>query len=175
MHTKPLEPNEPVVLALVDAVMAWQGALEQTLSTSGLNYGKWILLRAICQNAFVRHEPLAGAMLIDAACAERMLNELHDDGWVEYAGTGTPRISAAAEGRVERVWGAVKALHSVSVSPFSSHERVALGTLLQRMKLTLSDHSARRSRGTASEPMTVPTPAGRAAAGSTGAMQSLSA
>lgn len=175
MHTKPLEPNEPVVLALIEAVMAWQGALEQTLSASGLNYGKWVLLRAIWQNAFVRHEPLAGALLIDVASSERMLGELHDDGWVEYSSTGAPRIPAAAEARVERVWGAVKALHSVSVSPFNSHERVALGTLLQRMKLTLSDHSARRSRGTAAEPIAVPSAAVRAAAVNAPAMQSVSA
>ena len=175
MHTKPLEPNEPVVLALVGAVMAWQAALEQTLSASGLNYGKWILLRAIWQNAFVRHEPLAGTMLIDVASSERMLGELHDDGWVEYSSTGAPRIPAAAEHRVERVWGAVKALHSVSVSPFNSHERVALGTLLQRMKLTLSDHSARRSRGTAAEPITVPSAAARVTAVGAPAMQSVSA
>jgi hypothetical protein len=51
---------------------------------------------------------------------------------------------------------------------------VALGTLLQRMKLTLSDHSARRSRGTAAEPMIVPA-ASRAAAGGSGAIQPLSA
>ncbi len=175
MHTKPLEPNEPVVLALVDAVIAWQGALEQTLSTSGLNYGKWVLLRAIWQNVFVRNEPLAGVMLIDAACAERMLGGLHNAGWVEYSATGAPRISAAAEGRVERVWGAVKALHSVSVAPFNSHERVALGTLLQRMKLTLSDHSARRSRGAASEPVMVPPAAGHVATSNAGTMQSLPA
>ncbi|ODV42231.1 MarR family transcriptional regulator [Cupriavidus sp. UYMMa02A] len=148
MQTKPLEPNEPVVLALVDAVTAWQGALEQTLSASGLNYAKWLLLRAIRQNAFVRHEPLASALLIDGACAERLLGELQRDGWVECSDPAMPRISAAAESRVERVWQAVKALHSVSVSPFNSQERVALGTLLQRMKLTLSDHSARRSRTT---------------------------
>ncbi|WER44583.1 MarR family transcriptional regulator [Cupriavidus sp. WKF15] len=175
MHSKPLEPNEPVVLALMDAVTAWQGALEQTLSASGLNYGKWLLLRAIMQNAFVRHEPLAGVMPIDAARAEHMLGELQRDGWIEYSDSGAPRISAAAEGRVERVWQAVKALHSVSVSPFSSHERVALGALLQRMKLTLSDHSARRSRNPANEPVTLHTAAGRVGAGGTGAAQPMSA
>ncbi|CAG2128493.1 MarR family transcriptional regulator [Cupriavidus numazuensis] len=153
MHTKPLEPNEPVVLALVDAVTAWQRALEQTLAASGLNYAKWLLLRAIRQNIFVRHEPLAGAMLIDAACSERLLSDLQGDGWIEYSGSAAaPQICAAAEGRLERVWQAVKALHSVSVSPFSSQERAALGTLLQRMKLTLSDHSERRNRSTTTEP-----------------------
>jgi hypothetical protein len=173
MHTKPLEPNEPVVLALVDAVIAWQGALEQTLSASGLNYGKWLLLRAIRQNTFVRHAPLAAAMLIDAACAERMLGELHRDGWVEYSDTAAPRISAAAEGRIERAWQAVKALHSVSVAPFNSQERVALGTLLQRMKLTLSDHSARRSRSAAAEPVAVPPAASRAGAAGTGTSRTM--
>jgi len=146
MQSKPLEPNEPVVLALVDAVTAWQGALEQTLSVSGLSYTKWLLLRAIRQNAFVRHQPFLGAMPIDVACSERLLSELAQDGWVEYSDTVAPRIAEAASTRLERAWQAVKALHSVSVAPFSSQERVALGSLLQRMQLTLSDHSARRSR-----------------------------
>ncbi|WP_224004714.1 MarR family winged helix-turn-helix transcriptional regulator [Cupriavidus pinatubonensis] len=153
MNNKPLEPNEPVLLALVDAVTAWQSALEQTLAASGLNYAKWLLLRAIRQNAFVRHEPLVGAMLIDAACSERLLSDLLRDGWIECADSdAAPHICTTAEGRLERVWQAVKALHSVSVSPFNSQERVALGTLLQRMKLTLSDHSERRSRSTTNEP-----------------------
>ncbi|CAG9172648.1 hypothetical protein LMG23992_02289 [Cupriavidus laharis] len=175
MQTKPLEPNEPVVLALVDAVTAWQGALEQTLSASGLNYAKWLLLRAIRQKAFVRHEPLVGAMLIDAACTERLLSELQHDGWVEYSDTTAPQISAGAKDRVERVWQAVKALHSVSVSPFNTQERVALGTLLQRMKLTLSDHTARRSRRPATEPVAVPAGASHAAPAGTGATQPLCA
>jgi len=146
MQPKPLEPNEPVVLALIDAVTAWQAALEQTLSASGLNYAKWLLLRAIRHNSFVRHAPLPGPMLIDIAQSERMLDELRQEGWVEYSDAAAPAIAEGAHGRLERLWQAVKALHSVSVSPFSSQERVALGSLLQRMKLTLHDHSERRSR-----------------------------
>ncbi|WP_454735270.1 MarR family transcriptional regulator [Cupriavidus necator] len=146
MQPRPLEPNEPVVLALVDAVTAWQEALEQTLSASGLNYAKWLLLRAIRQGTFVRGLPLPGAMPIDVAQSEQMLQHLQRDGWIEYAENMPPRIAEAAASQVERTAQAMSALHSVSVGPFSSQERVALGSLLERMKITLSDHTTRQIR-----------------------------
>lgn len=146
MQPRPLEPNEPVVLALVDAVTAWQEALEQTLSASGLNYAKWLLLRAIRQGAFVRGSPLPGAMRIDVAQSEQMLRDLERDGWIEYGDAPHPRVADAAASRLERTGQALSALHSVSVAPFSSQERVALGSLLERMKITLSDHTTRQIR-----------------------------
>ncbi|WP_042885022.1 hypothetical protein [Cupriavidus necator] len=146
MQPRPLEPNEPVVLALVDAVTAWQEALEQTLSASGLNYAKWLLLRAIRQGAFVRGSPLPGTMRVDVAQSEQMLQDLERDGWIEYADALHPHIADAAASRLERTGQALSALHSVSVAPFSSQERVALGSLLERMKITLSDHTTRQIR-----------------------------
>ena len=47
MQPKALDIHEPVVLALVDAVTAWQGALDQTLRVAGLTYPEWLLLQAI--------------------------------------------------------------------------------------------------------------------------------
>ncbi|WP_354684866.1 MarR family transcriptional regulator [Cupriavidus necator] len=146
MQPRPLEPNEPVVLALVDAVTAWQDALEQTLSASGLNYAKWLLLRAIRRGAFVRGSTLPGAMPIDATRSELLLAELERDGWIEYSDNLPPRIAESAAGRLERASQALSALHSVSVAPFNSQERVALGSLLERMKITLSDHTTRQIR-----------------------------
>ncbi|MFJ4289835.1 MarR family transcriptional regulator [Cupriavidus sp. NPDC089707] len=146
MQPRPLEPNEPVVLALVDAVTAWQDALEQTLSASGLTYAKWLLLRAIKRGDFVRGAPLPGAMPIDVPQSELLLHELRRDGWIEYAEADTPRISGTAVSRLERASQALSALHSVSVAPFSSQERVALGSLLERMKIRLSDHTTRQVR-----------------------------
>ncbi|AQV93624.1 MarR family transcriptional regulator [Cupriavidus necator] len=146
MQPRPLEPSEPVVLALVDAVTAWQSALEQTLRASGLDYAQWLLLRAIRQGAFVRGTPLAGLMPIDVARSETMLDELRRDGWIEYAGTQAPRIAESAASRLQRTAQALSALHSVSVAPFSSQERAALGSLLERMKTTLDGHTARQVR-----------------------------
>ncbi|MCY1351030.1 hypothetical protein D9M68_608040 [compost metagenome] len=146
MQPRPLEPNEPVVLALVDAVTAWQDALEQTLSASGLTYAKWLLLRAIRRGNFVRGAPLPGALPIDTPQSELLLHELRRDGWIEYAEATTPRISDTATSRLERVSQALSALHSVSVAPFSSQERVALGSLLERMKIRLNDHTTRQIR-----------------------------
>jgi hypothetical protein len=146
MQPRPLEPSEPVVLALVDAVTAWQSALEQTLCASGLNYAQWLLLRAIRQDAFVRGSPLTGPMPIDVARSETMLDELQRDGWIEYADTQAPRIADSAASRLQRTAQALSALHSVSVAAFSSQERVALGSLLERMKTTLSDHTTRQVR-----------------------------
>lgn len=149
MQPRPLESNEPVVLALVDAVTAWQDALEQTLSASGLNYAKWLLLRAIRRGDFVRGAPLPGAMPIDVPQSELLLQELRRDGWIEYAEGNAPRmprISDTAASRLERVSQALSALHSVSVAPFSPQERVALGSLLERMKIRLNDHTTRQIR-----------------------------
>ncbi|MBP0628463.1 MULTISPECIES: hypothetical protein [unclassified Cupriavidus] len=149
MQPRPLEPNEPVVLALVDAVTAWQDALEQTLSASGLNYAKWLLLRAIRRGDFVRGAPLPGAMPIDVPQSELLLHELRRDGWIEYAEANSPRmprISDTAASRLERASQALSALHSVSVAPFSPQERVALGSLLERMKIRLNDHTTRQIR-----------------------------
>ncbi|MBP0620475.1 MarR family transcriptional regulator [Cupriavidus consociatus] len=149
MQPRPLEPNEPVVLALVDAVTAWQDALEQTLSASGLNYAKWLLLRAIRRGDFVRGTPLPGPMLIDVSQSELLLHELRRDGWIEHAEANAPRmprIADTAASRLERVSQALSALHSVSVAPFSPQERVALGSLLERMKIRLNDHTTRQIR-----------------------------
>ncbi|BDB23837.1 MarR family transcriptional regulator [Cupriavidus sp. P-10] len=146
MQPRPLEPNEPVVLALVDAVTAWQDALEQTLSASGLTYAKWLLLRAVRRGDFVRGAPLPGAMPIDVPQSELLLHELRRDGWIEYAEAITPRIADTAVSRLERASQALSALHSVSVAPFSPQERVALGSLLERMKIRLNDHTTRQIR-----------------------------
>ncbi|MBF6989791.1 MarR family transcriptional regulator [Cupriavidus sp. IK-TO18] len=146
MQPRPLEPNEPVVLALVDAVTAWQDALEQTLSASGLTYAKWLLLRAIKRGDFVRGAPLPGAMPIDVPQSELLLHELRRDGWIEHAEATTPSIADTAASRLERVSQALSALHSVSVAPFNPQERVALGSLLERMKLRLNDHTMRQIR-----------------------------
>ncbi|SOY43894.1 MarR family transcriptional regulator [Cupriavidus taiwanensis] len=146
MQPRHLEPSEPVVLALIDAVTAWQGALDQTLRASGLNYSQWLLLRAIRQGAFKRGAPLAGPMPIDAAQSEMMLDELRRDGWIEYTGTLPPRLAEGATARVQRTAQALSALHSVSVAAFNSQERAALVSLLDRMKSTLSGHTARQVR-----------------------------
>jgi DNA-binding MarR family transcriptional regulator len=162
MQPRPLEPNEPVVLALIEAVTAWQGALDQTLRASGLSYPQWLLLRAIHQEAFMRGAPLAGPMRIDAAQSETMLDELRQDGWIEYTGTQAPHIAERATGRLQRTAQALSALHSVSVAAFSSQERAALGSLLDRMKSTLNGHTSRQVRVVAEtfrqEPHTQPAP-----------------
>lgn len=146
MQPKALETNEPVVLALVDAVTAWQAALEQTLSASGLTYSKWLLLRAIRQEYLTRAQPFQGAVFMDATQTERLLCELRDDGWLEFNEAGTPCLTPSAKARVDRAAQAVKALHSVSVGHLNTEERVALGSLLHRMTGTLHDHAERRSR-----------------------------
>ncbi|CAG2128108.1 MarR family transcriptional regulator [Cupriavidus plantarum] len=146
MQPKALETNEPVVLALVDAVTAWQAALEQTLSVSGLTYTKWLLLRAIGQERLTRAQPFHGPVFMDIAEMETQLASLHADGWIEFTETGNACISPAARARFDRAAQAVKALHSVSVGHLNSEERAALGGLLQRMTGTLHDHAERRSR-----------------------------
>ncbi|CAG9178015.1 hypothetical protein LMG32289_03970 [Cupriavidus pampae] len=146
MQPKALETNEPVVLALVDAVTAWQAALEQTLSVSGLTYTKWLLLRAIGQERLTRAQPFQGTVYIDSARTEALLADLHAEGWIEFAETGAPCIAPAARPRFERAAQAVKALHSVSVGHLNTEERAALGGLLQRMTGTLHNHAERRSR-----------------------------
>lgn len=149
MQPKALEIHEPVVLALVDAVTAWQAALDQTLSTSGLTYPKWLLLRAIRQEQFTRGQPCEGAIFLDVPQTERLLRELHAEGWLEFPADGTPQIAASACARMERAAQAVRALHSVSVCNLSVAERSALGSLLHRMTSTLSDHAARHHRNAA--------------------------
>ena len=146
MQPKALETNEPVVLALVDAVTAWQAALEQALSAHGLTYSKWLLLRAIRQESVVRTQPFQGAIFMDGTQTERLLRELRDDGWLEFNEAGTPCITPAARTRIERAGQAVKALHSVSVGHLNTEERAALGGLLHRMTGTLHDHAERHSR-----------------------------
>ncbi|MGO4328523.1 MarR family transcriptional regulator [Cupriavidus sp. 2TAF22] len=124
----------------------WQGALDQTLSEVGLDYPGWILLRAIRQEEFVRHAPYFGLMLISVTQSEPMLGALQADGWIAFDPAGQPFVPATALPRVDRVYSALKALHSVSVAPFSSEERTALTASLLRMKATLHDHSVRRGR-----------------------------
>ena len=145
MPSSALEASEPLILALTDAMTARQGALELTLSAAGLSYVKWLLLRAIARGNFTRGAALCGPVLIDPL-GPRLLRELRDDGWLSFAGNEAPRIRTDAEDRVRRVWQAVKALHSVSVAPFNAQERVALGSLLERMKGTLHDHTGRQRR-----------------------------
>lgn len=151
MQPKALDIHEPVVLALVDAVTAWQAALEQTLSASGLTYPKWLLLRAIRLDEFQRGQPCEGAIFLDVPHTERLLRELGDEGWLVFAADGTPSVAPAACQRLERSAQAVRALHSVSVCHLSSAERAALGSLLQRMTGTLADHAARHRRHAAWE------------------------
>ncbi|MDQ0140067.1 MarR family transcriptional regulator [Cupriavidus necator] len=149
MQPRPLEPSEPVVLALIDAVTAWQDALDQTLRASGLNYSQWLLLRAIRHGAFRRGIALAGPMPIDVAQSETMLDELRRDGWIEYTGTLAPRIAEGASTRVQRTAQALSALHSVSVAGFNRQERAALASLLDRMQAGLSGHTSRQARAVA--------------------------
>ncbi|MGE8369705.1 MarR family transcriptional regulator [Cupriavidus sp.] len=146
MRPRALEPTESVLLALMDSVREWQRVLDQTLSDVGLDYAKWILLRAIRQDEFVRHEPWLGPMLISVPQSESLLHTLHADRWIEFDPAGQPFIPAGAVPRVERVWSGMKALHSVSVAPFSTEERTALTASLRRMKATLHDHSLRLGR-----------------------------
>jgi hypothetical protein len=126
MQPKALDTHEPVVLALVEAVTAWQGALEQTLGVSGLTYPKWLLLRAIRHEEFVRGKPCETAIFLDVAQSEHMLGELSDDGWLSFDADGTPRIAPASVARMKRAAQAIKALHSVSAGQFSTSERAAL-------------------------------------------------
>ncbi|NOV24139.1 MarR family transcriptional regulator [Cupriavidus necator] len=149
MQPRPLEPSEPVVLALIDAVTAWQGALEQTLQASGLTYSQWLLLRAIRQGAFKRGLSLGGPMPIDAAQSEAMLDELRRDGWIEYTATMAPRVAEGATMRMQRTAQALSALHSVSVAAFNPQERAALVSLLDRMESTLISHTSRQVRSVA--------------------------
>ncbi len=146
MQPKALEIHEPVVLSLVDAVTAWQSALDQTLSLSGLTYPKWLLLRAIRLDQFTRGQPCQGAIFLDVPQTERMLRELHADGWLEFPDDGTTRIAPEAWPRLERAAQAVRALHSVSVGQLASAERAALTSLLHRMTTTLDDHAQRHNR-----------------------------
>ncbi len=149
MQPRPLEPSEPVVLALVDAVTAWQSALEQTLCASGLNYAQWLLLRAIRQDAFVRGSPLTGPMPIDVARSETMLDELQRDGWIEYAGTQRPALQNAqptgcsAPRRPSARCTACQWRHSIPRSVLRWHPAGADEVT------TLSDHTTRQvTRGT---------------------------
>ena len=146
MQPKALEIHEPVVLSLVDAVTAWQGALDQTLSVSGLTYPKWLLLRAIRLDEFTRGQPCQGAIFLDVPQTERLLRELHADGWLEFPADGTPQIALDAVPRLERAGQAVRALHSVSVGHLAPAERAALTSLLHRMTTTLGDHAERHNR-----------------------------
>ena len=151
MQPKSLDIHEPAVLALIGAVTAWQGALEQTLSVSGLTYPKWLLLRAIRQEEFARGKPCEAAIFLDVSQSERLLRELGDDGWLDFDADGTPQISTASGARLKRAAQAIKALHSVSVGQFSVAERATLSGLLHRMTDTLDDHAARHSRHAAWE------------------------
>ncbi len=144
MEHRAFATSEPVVQGLIEAVCAWQAALEQALSDFGISYTKWLLLRAIACGDFIRHQAYRGQILIDADLSERLLEELHAHGWIELA--EAPRIADSAHGRLERVWQAVKALHSVSVAAFNPQERAALSALLRRMSQTLGDHTARRRK-----------------------------
>jgi hypothetical protein len=146
MRPRALEPTESLLLALMDSMREWQRVLDQTLSEAGLDYPKWILLRAIHQEEFVRHEPCLGPMLISATQSESLLHALHKAQWIEFDPAGQPIIPAGALPRMNRVWNALKALHSVSVAPFSTEERTTLTTSLMRMKATLHDHSVRLGR-----------------------------
>lgn len=149
------DAGEPTIVALVEAMKAWQRALDTTLSTSGLTYVKWILLRAIARGDYVRHRPYLGAILIDVEMAEHLLAELHRDRWIGFvdgAGMacgpalpeGQPVVPEAERARVQRIAQSLKALHSVSVSPFTSDERAMLSTMLQRMQANLNEFSDRR-------------------------------
>jgi hypothetical protein len=151
MQPNSLEIHEPVVLALIGAVTAWQGALEQTLSVSGLTYPKWLLLRAIRHGEFTRGRPCESAIFLDVPQSERLLRELADDGWLDFAVDGAPCIAPAAGTRLKRAAQAIKALHSVSAGQFGTSERAALSGLLHRMTATLQDHTARHSRHAAWE------------------------
>jgi hypothetical protein len=157
MVTKPNESVEPTVVALIDAVTAWQGALDQTLSASGLTYAKLLLLRAMLKGEFERGSGYRGAVFVDAKLAEHLLRELHADGWVQFvdaldhpcvpdAANARPTIAEPVRARLGRIEQSVKALHSVSAAPFSADERATLGLLLQRMKETLNDHRSRQER-----------------------------
>ncbi|MEN7530039.1 MULTISPECIES: MarR family winged helix-turn-helix transcriptional regulator [unclassified Cupriavidus] len=160
MQPKALEIHEPVVMSLVDAVTAWQTALDRTLNVSGLSYPKWLLLRAIRQNEFTRGQPCAGAIFLDVPQTERLLRELHADGWIEFPIDDAPQISPAAKPQIERAARAVRALHSVSVCDLSAAERAALSSLLHRMTGTLDDHAARHARHAAWDhhPMSIVVP-----------------
>ncbi|GJG92991.1 MarR family transcriptional regulator [Cupriavidus pauculus] len=146
MQPKALEIHEPVVLSLVDAVTAWQSALDQSLALSGLTYPKWLLLRAIRAGEFTRGEPCQGAIFLDVPQTERLLRELHADGWLEFPADGSPQIAADANPRLQRTAQAVRALHSVSVGQLAPAERAALTSLLHRMTSTLHEHVARHAR-----------------------------
>ncbi len=149
------DAGEPTIVALVEAMKAWQRALDTTLSASGLTYVKWILLRAVARGDYVRHRPYLGAILIDVEMGEHLLAELHRDRWIAFVdGAGMtcgpalpeaqPVVPEAERARVQRIAQSIKALHSVSVSPFSSDERTMLSTLLQRMQVNLNEFSDRR-------------------------------
>ncbi|MBO4122831.1 MarR family transcriptional regulator [Cupriavidus gilardii] len=149
------DAGEPTIVALVEAMKAWQRALDTTLSASGLTYVKWILLRAIARGDYVRHRPYLGAILIDIEMGEHLLAELHRDHWIAFVdGAGMtcgpalpeaqPVVPDAGRARVQRIAQSIKALHSVSVGPFSTEERAMLSTLLQRMQVHLNEFSDRR-------------------------------
>lgn len=163
MQPKPPETHDPVVLALIDAVTAWQGALEQALSSAGISYVKWLLLRAVAQGKFTRHQSWQGPILIDPQLSEHLLGELHLEGWIVFAHpekpgdaelaicepsvtSAAPRIAPPAKCRFDRLFQSVRALHSVSVAPFSAIERATLSALLRRMQNTLHDHTSRQTR-----------------------------
>lgn len=142
---------EPVVLALIDTVKSWQSALDHALATSGINYVKWLLLRAIHHGEFTRHQPWLGQVLIDAAMSEHLLVELQHDGWIRFEARtpgedAVPVLVETTLPRLARIAQSVRALHSVSVASFNPQERATLGALLRRMNETLSEHTARQHR-----------------------------
>lgn len=149
MTLQKLEGNEPTIQALVEAVKAWQHALDVTLQKAELSYPKWLLLQGLIQETYVRGQPLAGAVLIDPEMAEHLLAELHRDGWIVFnadpkaAFHATPVVPPERYSRLHRVAQSIRALHSVSLSAFTAEERVALSTLLKRMQAPLQDHTAR--------------------------------
>ncbi|MBY4896058.1 MarR family transcriptional regulator [Cupriavidus sp. AU9028] len=149
MTLQKLEGNEPTIQALVEAVKAWQHALDITLQKAGLSYPKWVLLQGMIQRDYVRGQPFAGAVRIDPDMAEHLLAELHRDGWIVFdanphaAFHATPVIPPERHGRLHRVAQSIRALHSVSLSSFTAEERVALSALLKRMQAPLQEHSAR--------------------------------
>jgi hypothetical protein len=149
------ESQERVVFDLIGAVKAWQAVLDQELSEYGIDYAKWVLLRAIVHGEFVRHETYLGPLRITAHQSEDLLAELHAAGWVAFTSEPPkpePFVPQAAMARVARVSQAVRALHSVSVAALDRQDRGMLSALLQRMTSTLHEHHHRkREQGRALE------------------------
>lgn len=155
MTLRSTDAGDQTILALAAAMQAWQRALDATLSTQGLNYVKWTLLRAIAHGDYVRHQPYVGVLMIDVDMAERLLQELYRARWIVFADKAgrscgpalhdaQPLIAAEQRARIDKIGLAIKALHSVSVSPFNLEERSQLCALLQRMEQTLNNHASRQ-------------------------------